>query len=99
MSFASRMKEAKARLEAAEGYDDPWCTQLEPELKNVESISTHAIMDLLRVNATTARGRRLAAVMRTLGYVPIRSRRLMPGGFRDTCTRGWAKPLRSSSAH
>ncbi|WP_461315845.1 hypothetical protein [Bradyrhizobium embrapense] len=61
------MNEAKVRIEAAAGYDEPWCTQLEPELKNVESISTHAIMDLLQVNATTARGRRVAAVMRTLG--------------------------------
>lgn len=99
MSFADRMREARAKVEAAEEHDDPWFARLEPELVNVDQISTHALLDLLRVDASTGKGRRLAAVMRSLGYVPIRSRRLMPGGFRDTCTRGWSKPLRSSSAH
>ena len=34
--------------------------------------------------------------MKVLGYVPIKSRRLAPGGFRDTTTRGWARPLRET---
>jgi len=34
--------------------------------------------------------------MRSLGFIPIKSRRLMPGGFRDTVTRGWARPVRES---
>src|SRR5690349_14265732 len=99
MSFMSRMQVAKERVEATVEHDDPWHAVLEPKLRNVETISTHALMDLLRVSATTAKGRRVAAVMRDLGYIPIRSRRLMPGGFRDTCTRGWSKPVRSASAH
>jgi len=37
-------------------------------------------------------------IMRTLHFIPIKSRRLMPGGFRDTVTRGWARPVRGSSA-
>ena len=40
--------------------------------------------------------------MRFLGFIPIKSRRLMPGGYRDTVTRGWARPfreLRDAHAH
>lgn len=98
MSFMSLMQEAKERMEATAEHDDPWHAVLEPKLRNVETISTHALMDMLRVNATTAKSRRVAAVMRDLGYIPIRSRRLMPGGFRDTCTRGWSRPVRATSA-
>jgi hypothetical protein len=32
--------------------------------------------------------------MRSLGFVPIKSRRLEPGGYRDTVTRGWTRPVR-----
>lgn len=55
-----------------------------------------APLDLLRVPATTATARRLAAVMRKLDYIPIKSRRLMPGGRAgNTVTRGWARPVRT----
>jgi hypothetical protein len=32
--------------------------------------------------------------MREQNFVPIKTRRFMPGGFRDTVTRGWARPMR-----
>ena len=36
---------------------------------------------------------RLALTMRSLGWVGLKSRRLAPGGFRDTTIRGWARPF------
>lgn len=57
---------------------------------------------LLRAPTTTGTARRLATVMRSLNFIPIKSRRLMPGGRAgNTVTRGWARPiheLKSSSA-
>ena len=44
---------------------------------------------------TTGNARRIGATMRALGFVPIKSRRLEPGGYRDTVTRGWTRPVRS----
>jgi hypothetical protein len=60
----------------------------------ITSISTVAVLDLLDVPATTGNARRVATAMRALGFVPIKSRRLAPGGFRDTTIRGWARPVR-----
>jgi hypothetical protein len=65
-------------------------------VRAVEAISSAALLDLLRVPATTGTARRLAKIMRSIGFIPIKSRRLMPGGFRDTVTRGWARPLRET---
>ena len=53
-----------------------------------------SLVSLLGVPATTGNARRLAHTMRSLGFVGIKSRRLMPGGFRDTTIRGWARPFR-----
>jgi hypothetical protein len=53
------------------------------------------LLDLLLAKATTGTARRLAAVMRSLHFIPIKSRRLMPGGRGgNTVTRGWARPIR-----
>ena len=62
----------------------------------MEAISTFALLDLLGLPKTTGNGRRIAATMRALGFIPIKSRRLMPGGFRDTVTRGWSRPVREA---
>jgi hypothetical protein len=36
--------------------------------------------------------------MRSLHFIPIKSRRLMPGGRAgNTVTRGWARPFRKAS--
>jgi hypothetical protein len=53
-----------------------------------------ALPDLLDLPATTGKVRRLAKTMRAMGFVPLKSRRLMPGGFRETTIRGWARPIR-----
>jgi hypothetical protein len=64
-------------------------------VRDKDAISSAALLDLLRVPATTGTARRLAAVMRSLHFIPIKSRRLMPGGrCGNTVTRGWARPIR-----
>jgi len=49
-------------------------------VRGKDAISTAALLDLLRVPATTATARRLVAVMRKLDYIPTKSWRLVPGG-------------------
>jgi hypothetical protein len=93
MSVLEKYAQACAELEAH--HADPWQSKVAAEVRDVDAISTAALLDLLRAPATTGTARRLAAVMRSLNFVPIKSRRLMPGGFRDTVTRGWARPVRT----
>jgi hypothetical protein len=45
------------------------------------TMSTAALLDLLGLSHTTANGRLLAKTMRSLGFIPLKSRRLMPGGY------------------
>jgi hypothetical protein len=92
MAFLDKMREAERQAEAT--HRDPWHQRLKRALENVEAISTAALLDLLMVEPTTSNARRLATIMRELNFVPIKTRRFMPGGFRDTVTRGWARPIR-----
>jgi len=92
MSWLGRLHQA--RVELGERTADPWREKLEGAVRGHSAISTAALLDSLRVPATTGTARRVAQNMRSLGFIPIKSRRLMPGGFRDTVTRGWARPLR-----
>jgi hypothetical protein len=92
-----RLRRAEASLR--ERASDPWKRALERHLPaNVTSISTVALLDLLDVPPTTGNARRLAKTMRSLGFIPLKSRRLEPGGFRDTTIRGWARPVREKSS-
>ena len=78
---------------------DPWCKKVAAAVRGKDAVSTAALLDLLRVPATTGTARRLAAVMRALHFIPIKSRRLMPGGLSgNTVTRGWARPLRETKS-
>jgi hypothetical protein len=91
-SWIGRMYAAAQRTEQR---SDPWKRVLERTLPaNVTSISSSALLDLLDVPQTTGNARRLAQTMRAMGWVGLKSRRLMPGGFRDTTIRGWARPAR-----
>jgi hypothetical protein len=95
MSLLEKLKQARAELDVR--GEDPWYARLDNALHGVEAISTAALLDFLRTRPTTATARRLAAVMRSLNFIPIKSRRLMPGGRAgNTVTRGWARPLRYS---
>jgi hypothetical protein len=94
MSLLGKLREARAELEAH--HDDPWHSKVEAAVRDKDAISTAALLDLVRVPATTGTARRLAAVMRSLNFIPIKSRRLMPGGRAgNTVTRGWARPVRA----
>jgi hypothetical protein len=93
MSVLEKMAQARAELEAH--HQDPWHSKVAAAVRDKDAISTAALLDLLRVPATTGTARRLAAVMRALHFIPIKSRRLMPGGRAgNTVTRGWARPIR-----
>ena len=72
MSFLGKLAQARAELEAH--HEDPWRNKLEAAVRNKDAISTAALLDLLRVPATTGTARRLAAVMRALHFIPIKSR-------------------------
>ncbi len=91
MSWLSNLAEARRRADTQKG--DPWRAQVERFVRGKEMISTAALLDLLGVPKTTGNARRLSKIMQALGFVPIKSRRLVPGGFRDTVTRGWARPV------
>jgi len=86
----------RARQADMQQWEDPWMETLESSLRGIQAISTVALLDLLGVRATTGTARQLAKTMRSMGFIPIKSRRLMPGGFRDTTIRGWARPLRET---
>jgi hypothetical protein len=92
-SWVERMYQVCAQQ--PEQRSDFWKRALERALPaNVQSISTVCLLELLDVPHTTGNARRLAQTMRSMGWVPLKSRRLMPGGFRDTTIRGWARPFR-----
>lgn len=95
MAWLDKLREAGEQVD--QPYVDPWLRILERALRGVEGASTVAILDLLGVRPTTANARRLAAPMRQLGFVSIKSRRLPPGGHRSTIARGWARPIRGQS--
>ena len=92
MIFIEKLRHAQAEL--AERDADPLREKVEAIVRGMEAVSTVALLDLLGLPKTTGNGRRIAPTMRSLGYIPIKSRRLMPGGYRDTVTRGWARPVR-----
>jgi hypothetical protein len=75
--------------------DEAWTGAVARALPGgITSVSTVSVLNLLDVPVTTGNARRVATAMRALGFVPIKSRRLAPGGFRDTTIRGWARPVR-----
>jgi hypothetical protein len=96
MSFVERLNLARAEL--AQRTADPFRRKLEAAVRGKDAISTAALLDLLDVPQTTGNARRVGTTMRSLGFVPIKSRKLVPGGFRDTVARGWARPIREHSS-
>ncbi len=92
MSFLEKLREARAELEAH--HKDPWHSKVAAAVRDKDAISTNSLIDLLRAPANTGSARRIAAIMRDLQFVAIKSRRLAPGGFRDTIARGWSRPCR-----
>src|SRR4249919_3819221 len=94
MGLLKKLAEVRAELDAQQ--QDPWRKKVAAAVRGMDIISTAALLDLLRVPATTGTARRLAAIMRDLQFIPLKSRRLMPGGRAgNTVTRGWARPVRT----
>ena len=92
LSFRESLERAQAELTRRDA--DPLLEKVEAVVRGMEAVSTVALLDLLGLPKTTGNGRRVAQSMRSLGFIPIKSGRLMPGGYRDTVTRDWARPLR-----
>ena len=95
VSWSERLDQAKATLTVREA--DPLYGKVAAAVRGMDEISTHALLDLIGVAMTSGNGRRVARTMRSLGFVTIKSRRLMPGGYRDSVTRGWSRPVRKPS--
>ncbi len=96
MSFISTLRKARDEIQAQQS--DPWFIRLEAVRgkvvdDGVERIATHTIFDLLGLPQrarTAAAGRRVAEIMRGLGWSPIRGRGLTPTGLKDQ-VRGYAR--------
>ena len=92
LSFTARLEQAKAEL--AECGADPLRERLAAAVAGFDALSTVAILTSIGLRPSTGNARRISNTMRALGYVPIKSRRLVPGGWNDTLCRGWARPVR-----
>lgn len=100
-SWLEQLQEAKARIAAPV---DPWRLRLERVRgqvgdDGVERISTQTVFDHLEC-IQRGRGagacRRLAQVMRDLGWTPVRVRDLTRGGYKEQ-VRGYCRGARPSS--
>jgi len=90
-SWTAQIDEAAKEL--ARHQADPLLEKVASLTRGMNEISTHALLDLIGLPNTTGNARRISKTMQALGFVPIKSRRLMPGGWKGTVTRGWARPL------
>ena len=94
MAFIDRLREATRG--AIESSQDPWEPRLKQALEGVDAMSSVALLELVMAAPSTANARRLAAVMRKLGFIAVKNRRMPPGGHRDTVARGWTRPCHCS---
>ena len=95
-SFEETLREARAKLAARDA--DPLLEKVKSLVRGMQAISTNSLLTLIGLPNTTSNARRIAKTMRSLGgFVPIKSRLLEPGGWKNTITRGWARPIRGQS--
>jgi hypothetical protein len=96
-SFLDKLEAAAAKI-AAKNNSDPWRLRLERMRGKVgddgiERISTQALFDHLEVlqrSRGAGASRRLAKVMRDLGWTPVRVRDLTRGGYLEQ-VRGYCR--------
>lgn len=102
MSFLTKLREAEAKLAAQDA--EPWRLRLERVRgqigdDGIERISTQTLFDHLEV-PQRSRGagacRRLAKVMRGLGWTPVRVRDLTRGGYKEQ-VRGYCRVPKSAA--
>jgi hypothetical protein len=90
VSWIERLEAAAA--EKRELDADPWRRVLSRALPSGTTvISTNMLCQLLGILPTSGNARRVARSMRALGFAPIKSKKLLPGGWRDTECRGWVR--------
>ena len=102
MSFVEKLRQT--RTEALARNADPWHLRLERVRgkigdDGIERVSTQTVFDFLEVTQRSRNAgacRRLAKLMRELGWTPIKARGLTQGGFRDQ-VRGYAKDTTGAS--
>lgn len=78
MSFLEKIARASGKLDARPA--DPWRKIIAEAVDDVDAMSSAALLNLVGARPSTGNARRLAAIMRDLKFIPIQSRRLMPGG-------------------
>jgi hypothetical protein len=102
ISFREKLRQGREAVRARNA--DPWRLRLEGLRGKVgddgiERVSSQAALDLLDI-PQRGRGagacRRLAKLMRELGWHPIKARGLTPTGLRDQI-RGWARDRKGLS--
>jgi hypothetical protein len=94
-SFVGLLKQTRKQATAK---PDPWRLRLERArgkvgYDQIERVSTQTLLDLLEVpqsGRNAAACRRLATLMRELGWTPIKARGMTQNGFRDQ-VRGYAR--------
>jgi hypothetical protein len=99
MSWLGKLENAKVEMAAQTA--DPWRLRLERVPGQVgddgiERISTQTLFDHLEVLQRSRRAgacRRLAQVMRDLGWTPVRVRDLTRGGYKEQ-VRGYCRDAR-----
>ena len=97
-SDKSFMEKLEAAERAAEAESDPWRLRLERlrgqvGYDGIERLSSQAIMDALEIpqrGRSAGTCRRLAKVMRELGWSPVRVRDYTRGGYREN-VRGYCR--------
>jgi hypothetical protein len=99
MPFIEDLKRIRDEMRAQSVQpSDPWRIRLERVRGKtwddaVERVSTQALFDLLELpqrSRNPAAARRLAKIMRELGWHAIKARGMTPGGFTDQ-VRGYAR--------
>jgi hypothetical protein len=99
MSFIADLKKARDEMRAQTAEQlDPWRIRLERVRgktwdDGVQRVSTQSLFDFLEVqqrSRNAGAARRLAKIMRELGWSPIKARGMTPGGFTDQ-VRGYAR--------
>ena len=101
MAFIQKLRQT---AEVQHKREDPWRLPLERVRgkvwdDDIERISTQTLFDILEVpqrGRNAGACRRLARLMRELGWAPIKARGITPGGFRDQ-VRGYARDRSGSS--
>ncbi len=96
MPFISSLTKVRDRIRAQQA--DPWYVRLQAahgklDDEGVERISTQSLFDILELpqrRRNAAAGRKVAKIMRELGWTAVKAHGLTPSGFKDQI-RGYAR--------